>query len=99
MNVGLDEGNDSDEEPKVESDSYKYEALGPFKDLYPSSEIVQALKEFGPNIVPLSMVGTLMNFAGNHILSYIYHQYKKKVFFPLHKVMSVKLLENGEILT
>lgn len=99
MNVGLEEGNDSEEEAKTEIEGPKYEAVSPFRELYPNSEIVQAMKEFGPNIVPLSVVGMMLNYAGNHLLSHIFTQYKKKVFFPLHKVLSVKLLENGEILT
>lgn len=42
-NVGLDEGDDSDEEPK----KAEYVPLNPFKDLYPHSDIVKAMKEFG----------------------------------------------------
>jgi len=55
--VGLDEGSDSDGEGSPNrggnSGSSNYEALPPFKDLYPNSDIVRALFEFGPNIVPL----------------------------------------------
>jgi hypothetical protein len=99
MNVGLDEGDDSEEESKGGNEESKYEALTPFKELYPNSEIVKAMKQFGSNIVPLSMVGMMMNYTGNHLLNHIFTQYKKKIFYPLHKVISVKLLENGEILT
>ncbi len=72
-NIGLDEGDESDEGEKDNLDPAKsyYEALPPFKDLYPLSDIVQALKEYGPSIVPLSMIGMMMNYAGNHMLHYI----------------------------
>ena len=71
-NVGLQEGMDSDEEgkekeKKPESKS-EYVALQPFKDLYPHSDIVRAMKEFGEKVVPLSLVGHMMNYAGNHLL-------------------------------
>jgi hypothetical protein len=101
MNIGLDEGNESediDNENNAQKPS-KFEPLPPFKDLYPNSEIVKAMKEFGPSVIPLSMVGMMMNYAGNHILQYIFTQYKKKIFYPLHKVVSIQLLSNGEILT
>lgn len=88
-NVGLDEGDDSEEDEKTAPEESKYEAISPFKDLYPHSDIVKALKEFGPNIVPLSMIGMMMNYAGNHLLSYIFTQYKKKIFYPMHKVISI----------
>lgn len=101
MNIGLDEGEESDEgvEDEHTEASSKFEALPAFKDLYPSSDIVKAMKEFGPSIVPLSMVGMMMNYTGNHILSYIGTQLKRKVFFPMTKVTSIQLLANGEVLT
>lgn len=74
MNVGLQEGMDSDEESKEKEKEKKppqkdeFIALPPFKDLYPHSEVVKALKEFGEQVVPLSLVGHMMNYAGNHIL-------------------------------
>lgn len=55
--------------------------------------------EFGPNSIPLTAIGMLMNYAGNHLLKFIDSVYGKKIFFPLHKVVSVHLLANGEILT
>jgi hypothetical protein len=91
MNVGLDEGNESEEdegESKPEK-KVEYMALNPFKELYPSSDIVNAMREFGPNIVPLSMVGMMMNYAGNHLLHYIYTVMKKRIFYPMHKVVSI----------
>jgi hypothetical protein len=57
------------------------------------------MKEFGPNVVPLSLVGMMLSYAGNHLLSYIFTQYKRKIFFPAHKVVSVQLLSSGDILT
>ena len=87
MNVGLDEGDDSgDEAPEKKAE---YIAHTPFKELYPDSEIVRAMKEFGPNIVPLSMVGMMMNYAGNHLLHYIFTVMKRRIFYPMHKVTSV----------
>lgn len=55
--------------------------------------------EFGPSCIPLSAVGMIMNFAGNHLLHYIHSQLKRKVFYPLHKVTSIQLLPNGDIVT
>ena len=92
-NVGLDEGNDSEPEEVAGMGESKppieYEALNPFKELYPSSDIVKAMRDFNTNVVPLSMVGVMMNYAGNHILHYIYTVMKKRIFHPLHKVISV----------
>lgn len=41
----------------------------------------------------------MMNYAGNHMLHYISTTLKRKIFFPLHKAVSIQLLSNGEILT
>lgn len=57
------------------------------------------MKEFGPNVVPLSLVGMMLSYAGNHLLAYIFSQYKRKIFYPAHKVISVQLLTSGDILT
>jgi len=40
-----------------------------------------------------------MNYAGNHMLHYIATVLKRKVFYPLHKAVSIQLLASGEILT
>lgn len=85
-NVGLDEGDDSDEEHKKKAE---YVALNPFKDLYPHSDIVRAMKEFGENVVPLPLIGMTMNYAGNHLLHHIHTVLRKKIFFPMHKVVSI----------
>lgn len=98
MNVGLDEGNDdsaSDEEQTEDNNKgvnkkeikTEYVALNPFKELYPDSNLVNAMKEFGPNIVPLSTVGMFMNYAGNHLLHFIYTIMKRRVFHPMTKVV------------
>jgi hypothetical protein len=64
------------------------------------------VKEFGGNIVPLAVVGMFMNHAGNHILNHISNvvlkdkkAFQRRVFFPGHEVMSITLLDNGDILT
>lgn len=97
QNVGLDEGSDSDtEHPQGVT---TFEAIPPFKELYPHSDIVRALQEFGSSIVPLQLVGQMMNYAGNHMLHYITSVLKRRVFFPMHKAVSVQLLASGEVLT
>ena len=56
QNVGLDEGSESDEDgnsPSRKGTESNYEAIPPFKDLYPHSDIVRCLMDFGPNIIPL----------------------------------------------
>lgn len=69
-NIGLDEGNDSEEEAAMDSPTKpsKFEAIQPFKDLYPSSDIVKVMREFGVNIVPLQVIGMMLNYIGNHLL-------------------------------
>ena len=95
---GDDNGNNTSPTKKAESES-NYEALPCFRELYPHSDVVRALKEFGPNIIPLQMIGMMMNYAGNHMLHYIASVLKRKVFYPLHKAVSIQLLASGEILT
>ena len=55
--------------------------------------------EFGPSCIPLSAVGMIFNFAGNHLLHYCHTQLRRKIFYPLHKVNSIQLLPNGDIVT
>lgn len=57
------------------------------------------MDEYGSFIVPLSVVGMFMNYCGNYILHFIYSVLKKKVFYPSHKVISIQLLNNGEVNT
>ena len=74
-------------------------ALQPFKDLYKESPTVKMSFEYGKSIIPLSAVGMVLNFAGNHLLHYIHTVMRRRVFFPCHKVTQVQLLPTGEILT
>ena len=78
---------------------YEYIALPPYKNLYRQSPIVQMALEFGPNSIPLPAIGMLLNYAGNHLLKFIDAVYGKRIFFPLHKVVSLYLMPNGEIVT
>ena len=64
------------------------------------------IKTFGSNIVPLAVVGQFMNNAGNHMLNHISNNILKncepkarQVFFPKHEVLSITLLDDGDILT
>ena len=53
------------------------------------SDLFKHMSEYGSQIIPLSMVGIFMNFVGNHLLNYIFLQFKAKVFFGKHKVVSI----------
>ena len=64
------------------------EILGPYKDLSVSN-ISRVLREFGKNTAPLAVIGHYLNYAGNHLLSFIHNTLKKKIFYPLHKVISI----------
>lgn len=88
-NIGLDEGSDSEGEEGKTKQPVEYEAIAPFKEIYPHSDIVRALQEFGPSIVPLQLIGQMMNYAGNHLLHYIWTTMKRKVFFPMHKAVTI----------
>ena len=55
--------------------------------------------EFSSHCIPLSAVGMVFNYTGNHLLHYIAQQMRRKIFFPNHTVNSVQLLNNGDILT
>ncbi len=83
---------------KTVKDELSNEILGPYRDLS-TSNISKVLKEFGKNTAPLAVIGHYLNYAGNHLLSYIHTTLKKKIFYPLHKVVSIQLMSNGEILT
>ena len=96
---GLDEGS-SDEDGKGNNGfKYEYTALPPYKNLYRQSPIVQMALEFGSNSIPLPAIGMLLNYAGNHLLKFIDAVYGRRIFFPLHKVISLYLMPNGEIVT
>ena len=102
-NQGLDEG-DSDEDAMDEEDvyqpkRYEYIALNPFKDLYKHSPLIQMSFEFGPSCIPLSTVGMILDYTGNHLLHFIHSVLGKRIFFPMHRVVSVQLMNNGDIIT
>lgn len=59
-----------------------------FKDLVNSS-IVNTFKQFGRQIVPLSLVGHLLNYVGNYVLYHAYQINRSKIFYPMHKALSV----------
>ena len=104
MKGALDEDSSDDDiegNPASRSNSAKYEyiALAPYKNLYRQSPIVQMAYEYGSNSIPLTAVGMLLNYAGNHLLKFIDAVYGKRVFFPLHKVVSINLMANGEMVT
>lgn len=102
-NQGLDEG-DSDDDAEDEEDvyqpkKYEYVALNPFKDLYKHSPLIQMSFEFGPSCIPLSTVGMILNYTGNHLLHFIHTVLGRRIFFPSHRVVSVQLMQNGDIIT
>ena len=68
--AGLDEGSDSEDEDQKQK--AEYVALPPFKDLYKQSPIIQMSFEYGPSCIPLSAIGMVMNFTGNHLLHFIH---------------------------
>ena len=72
--------------------------MAPYKELY-NSNISRVLKDFGKNTAPLAVIGHFLNYSGNHLLSFIHQTTKKKIFYPLHKAVSIQLMSNGEILT
>lgn len=67
-----DEVNGAPASPQKNQNKAEYVALPPFKDLYKDSPIIKMAFEFGQQIIPLSAVGTIMNYTGNHLLHYIY---------------------------
>lgn len=95
-----------DKSKKVESIPAVYhepEILSAFKDLS-MSRIVKVLTEnFGKDVAPLPVVGHLLNHIGNSVLFYIYQLFSNqerqcRVFYPMHKVESIQLMQNGDCL-
>jgi hypothetical protein len=83
----LAEDSERDEDKKEEvSTRVEFQALHPFKDLYKCTPLYTFMQEFGQNIAPLSVVGTFLNYVGNHFLYYIKAVMKKKVFYANHQV-------------
>lgn len=72
--------------------------LTPFKELV-NSNLVNMMRKFNKNVLPLSIVGHLLNYVGNHLLSYAFQTQRKKIFYPRHKALSVQLMANGDIMT
>ena len=66
-----DSERDEGEGGNQQNQNFEWVALNSFKDLYRSSPIFNQMCDFGPNIVPLSVVGMYLNYAGNHLLHYI----------------------------
>lgn len=102
---GSDEemGDDSErEEPGAQSTNNVTTEIIPlncFRDFYKVAPLYKYIDEFGSYIVPLSLVGMFFNYTGNHILAYTAAVLRKKIFYPQHRVTSIQLLSNGEILT
>lgn len=86
MMTGLD---DEDSEEEAKTPNAEYAALPPFKDLYKDSDLLKMVFEFGPAIIPLSAVGMIFNYTGNHLLHYIHTVMKRRIFYPCHIVTSV----------
>ncbi len=70
------------------TDEASNEVMAPYRELSVAN-ISRVLREFGKNTAPLAVIGHYLNYAGNHLLSYIHQTLKKKIFYPLHKVISV----------
>ena len=78
--------NKKDSNPQKETTSN--EIMAPYRELA-ASHITRVLKDFGKNTAPLPVIGHYLSYAGNHLLSFIHQTLKKKIFYPLHKVVSV----------
>ena len=44
-------------------------------------------------------MGHLLNYVGNNILYYAHQLNRSKIFYPMHKALSVSLMANGDIIT
>jgi hypothetical protein len=69
-----------------------------FESLF-SSDICNALKRFGGSPAPLSLIGTFLDYVGNHLLYHLHDKYKKRIFYPNSEVISVRHLPTGEMMT
>ena len=47
------------------------EVYPPYKELY-TANISRVLKDFGKNTAPLAVIGHYLNYAGNHLLSFVH---------------------------
>ena len=75
-------------EPNFSGVSKDVSVCSPYKDLY-ISELGWCMRQIGKEQASLSLIGSFLSYVGNHLLSYIYHTYKKWIFFPYHRVMSI----------
>ena len=57
--------------------------------MYKVTALYKFMEEFGPNIVPLTVVGMFLNYVGNHFVHYVWTVLKRRIFFPSHKVTSI----------
>jgi len=57
------------------------------------------MRQFGPQVVPLSLVGHLLNYVGNHVLYGAYTICRSKIFHPMHRALNIQLMPNGDIIT
>ena len=75
-----------EEGTEASSTDNKYELvpLVCFKNLFKASDISDLMQAFGTRITPLSVIGMFLNYAGNHMLHYIYNVIKRKIFYPGH---------------
>ena len=67
--------------------------------------IFTLMKEFGPALAPLEVVGMLLNYVGNYLLYDIHARVLKdkaakerQVFYPGHKVIDIVMLDSGSYL-
>ena len=74
------------------------DVLTPFREMF-TSNISAVFRRLAKSIVPLSLVGHLLNYVGNHLLYHAYKSTGKRIYMPKHKAISVQLMGNGEIVT
>ena len=74
------------------------DVLTPFKEIFPSN-ISNVFRKLAKHIVPLSLVGHLLNYVGNHLLHYAFKSTGKRIYMPKHKALSIHLMGNGDIVT
>ena len=74
------------------------DVLTPFKEIF-TSNISCVFRKLAKSIVPLSLVGHLLNYVGNHLLHYAFKSSGKKIYMPKHKALSIHLMGNGDIVT
>ena len=62
------------------------------------------MKEYNSKVAPLCVIGTFLNYCGNHILHYMQESLQPKTnkyqtFYPGYEVVNVTLLKDGYTLT